>query len=303
MEDPYAILGVSRSASADEIKTAYRRWARELHPDVNPGDAGAEERFKAISAAFEILGDSERKRLYDEFGDIGLRAGFDPEQARAFNRWQGRPGSGFGFGGRGFSGVTIEELFGADPFGGRTSPNRRGGDIRAAVAVELRDAVLGAEREITFERPDGGEKRLKVKIPAGIEDRGTLRLTGQGMAGPAGPGDLLLEISVRPHPHLRRQGRDLYLDVPVTVKEAMLGGVIDIPTFQGEIRLTVPPGSQSGNTLRVRGRGVSGATPGDLLVVLFVQVPDAARGQALAERAAADLDQLYPSDVRASLRL
>ena len=163
MEDLYATLGVPRSATIDEIKKVYRQKARELHPDVNPGDAGAEERFKQVSAAFDVLSNPDKKKLYDEFGADGLRPGFDPEQARGFRTWQRRAG---GFRG-GFGGGGIGDVFGGfdlgDLFGGRADPMpRRGSDVRAAIAIDLRDAVVGGERDIALQRPEGGTKHLKV---------------------------------------------------------------------------------------------------------------------------------------------
>ncbi len=341
--DYYAVLGVPRGAGVDEIKKAYRKLARKHHPDVNAGNKRSEERFKEISAAFDVLSDPEKKKLYDEFGDEGLRPGFNAEQARAFKQWHhagGRGGfgggAGAGAGADGFAdlfggGFDLSDLFGgASPFGG-AARSRRGQDARAALTIELRDAVLGAERELTFERTvpcdecqgsgqrgrgrcsrcggagqQGKTVRLNVKIPAGIADGHTMRLAGQGMPGGAGaaPGDLLLDITVAPHPFLERRGQDLYLTLPVTLREAMLGARVEVPTFQGKINLTLPAGSQNGEKLRVRGRGVGGKEGGgDLYVVLDVRLPTTGADRPSVRSAVAELDQLYTDDVRAGLRL
>jgi len=378
-KDLYAILGVERDASADEIKRAYRRLARKHHPDVNPGDAKAEETFKQISAAFDILGDADKRKNYDEFGEDATKPGFDPEKARAYRDWQSRAQASESFrGGRSrdadFGGFDLGDLFGGmGGFGGRRrARDRRGADVESRLEISLRDAVLGTERDLSFSRPKpceacggsgtkrggapttckecGGSgqqnvaqgplsfrapcpacggtgqtsgppcpscggagqrdsrARLKVQVPSGVEDGQTIRLAGQGMPGVGAgtPGDLLIRIKVAAHPLLSRDGRDLLLDVPVTVREAMLGGKIDVPTLDGTIKLTLPAGSQTGTKLRAKGKGVpaSGKRPaGDLYVVIRVQVPDANKDPELARRAADDLEKLYPNDVRAELRL
>lgn len=378
--DLYAILGVERGASPDDIKKAYRKLARKLHPDVNPGDKDAEERFKEVSAAFEVLGDARKREVYDEFGEEGLKTGFDPEQARAYRDWQRRAEAtgAFRYGPADFRSAEFDlgEIFGdvVDGTGAfsRRPRAQRGADIESQMQVSFRDAILGTERDLAFARPSecpackgsgteetkapqtcpecrgsgyrsvaqgplafravcttcgglgeqpgpacktcggagevGGTARLKVKVPPGINDGQAIRLPGQGMPGRGGgpPGDLFIRVSVMPHALLHKQGRDLHLEVPVTVGEAMLGAKIDVPTLSGNIKLTIPPSSQSGTKLRLKGKGVpaSGGQPaGDFYVELRVQVPDSKREPERAKRAAGDLERLYEQDVRAGLHL
>jgi molecular chaperone DnaJ len=369
--DLYGILGVSREASEEEIKKAYRRLARKYHPDVNK-EKGAEEKFKEVSAAFEVLGDKDKRKLYDEFGPEGLRAGFNPEAARQYRRYGGMGGMGgsapagespFGGGGFDFSDL-INDLFRQS----RGHPQRAAGaDINAEIDVDLKDAAVGAERDLAIDKPTActtchgegtapGSKprtcpqcngsgrtrapgglpipmpcsmcggsgvlegppcptcggsgevmqrvRLRVKIPAGVEDGSRIRLSGQGGPGVAGgpPGDLYLLVKLRPHPLLERHGLDLSLNVPVTVREAMEGAEVDVPTFEGAVRLKVPPESQSGKKLRLRGRGMPSlkGAKGDFYVVVQVAIPPANEKSLSAARA---LDEAYAAPVRSQLTL
>jgi curved DNA-binding protein len=333
-KDLYAVLGVPRTASEAEIKKAYRKLARKHHPDVNPGDKKAEQHFKEVSAAYEVLSDKEKRKLYDEFGEDAARIGFDPEKARAYREWQeqvkhtrrGGARSGgvppgfeeFSGGGEGFS-VNIEDLLG-DLFrqgGGRKRtrrvrfdeggfegfevPPREGADIEAEMTVDLLDAIKGVEREIEI-----NGQRLRVKIPRGLKDGQKIRLKGQGRPSPnAGArGDLLITVHTAAHPILRRDGNDLFLDVPVTIHEAMFGARIEIPTPDGTVKVSVPPGSQSGTKLRLKGKGVHGREgAGDLYAILSVKVPDAGSAAEDARRAAESLEKLYTSGVRSALEL
>jgi DnaJ-class molecular chaperone len=353
MKDPYTVLGASKTATADELKKAYRKLAKKLHPDHNPGDKKAEERFKEVSSAFEILEDPKKRALYDEFGEVSTRQGFDEAKARQYAQAAASGGFGRGgfsgggtgggpYGGGGFQGEPadfssmFEELFNQQrPAGGgrgRRAPGpEAGNDAEAKVEVDLRDAVLGAERELSFERqvvcptckgsgmqgratcPQcNGEgqieetARLKVKIPAGVETGSVVRLAGQGAPGVRGgsTGDLYLRITVREHPTVRVTGKDLLLDLPVTASEALAGGEVTAPTFEGPVTLKIPAGSQSGRKLRLRGRGLpalkAGGTRGDLYVVLQIVLPPDSE----ASREAVDaLQKLYKTDVRASLVL
>lgn len=316
MGDLYEVLGVGRNASADEIKRSYRRLAKKNHPDMNPGDQAAEERFKAASHAFEILSDPEKRKLYDEFGEEATRPGFDADKARSYRQWQGY-GRGGGFGGFDFSDTDsanfgdMGDIF-SSFFGGRRGYGAgptRGANTEARMEITLREAVLGGEREISVQRGDGTLRTLRVKIPAGIKPGQSIRLSGQGMPGRAGApaGDLLIQVDVAAHPVLKREGQDLHLDLPVTVGEALLGAQVEVPTLTGSVRLTLPPGSQNGTKLRLRGKGApaSGRQPaGDLYVRLDVRLPpvDGGRGEKV-KKAIQTLEAQYGTDVRRDLRL
>jgi curved DNA-binding protein len=317
--DLYDIFGVARGASQDDIKKAYRRLAKQYHPDVNPGNKAAEDKFKEVTAAFEVLSDPKRRALYDEFGPDSLRSGFDEKKAQAFRQWKRRGAAGGGappdFGDFGdFATVDVGDLgtfdFGTifgDLFGrrggARGGPVRQpaaGGSVEAEIDIDLRDAALGAERDV---RVDG--KTLRVKIPAGVSDGSQIRLAGQGSPSPFGgaAGDLFLRVRLKEHPLLRREGKDLYLDLPVTVPEAVLGAEITLPTFEGAVRLRVPPGAQAGTQLRLRGRGLpdlKGGPRGDLYAVVKIVLPEAS--EKLREAAKA-LEGLYKADPRAGISL
>ena len=317
--DLYEILGVPRTASTEEIKKAYRRLAKKYHPDVNPGNKPAEEKFKEVTAAFEVLSDEKKRKLYDEFGPDSLRSGFDDKRAEEYRRWkrQGAPPGGMPFDFGDFSTVDVGD-FGAFDFGtifgdlfggvggarvrrGRRGPSpSAGAHAEAEIEVSLRDAVLGAEREI---RVDG--RTFRVKIPAGVGDGSQIRLAGQGGRGANGgpSGDLFLQVKLRDHPHVRREGKDLYLDLPVTVPEAALGAEVRLPTFEGPVTLKVPAGAQSGVQLRLRGKGLPdlrGGARGDLYAVVKIVLP--ARSERLA-KAVKPLEGLYEGDPRAGISL
>jgi curved DNA-binding protein len=313
--DLYEILGVPRAAAADEIKKAYRRLAKKYHPDVNPGDRAAEEKFKEVTAAFEVLSDAKKRRLYDEFGPDALRTGFDERRAEEYRRWKSQgvpPGAmPFDFGdfstvdvgdfGRFDFGSIFGDLFGGGGGrrGGRVVP-RQGASAEAEIAVDLRDAVLGAERDI---RVDG--RTLRVKIPPGVTDGSQIRLAGQGGAGAHGgtAGDLFLRVRLREHPLVRREGKDLFVELPVTVPEAVSGAEVTLPTFEGPVRLKVPPGSQSGRRLRLRGRGLPdlrGGERGDLHAVVRVVLPEPSER---LRKAVEPLAPLYEGDPRAAISL
>ena len=315
--DLYDILGVPRTASHEEIKKAYRRLAKQHHPDVNPGNKQAEERFKEASAAFEVLSDERRRKLYDEFGADSLRSGFDPARAEEVRRWrrQGAPPGGqpFDFGdfstvnSDGFDfGSIFEQIFGqGGPRSGRGGHGRRaspvpGADLEADVELDLKEAVTGGERDV---RVDG--RTLRVTIRPGMSDGSRVRVAGQGHPGRhgGGPGDLLLRVRLRPHPLVRVQGRDLELDLPITVPEAALGAEVELPTFEGKVLLKVPAGAQSGAKVRLRGRGLpdpKGGARGDLYVVFKLVLPEASEKLAKAARA---LEPLYKGDPRAGISL
>jgi curved DNA-binding protein len=326
-EDFYKILGVSRDADEKTIKKAYRKIARDNHPDLNPDDEEAEERFKRASVAFEVLSDSEKRSLYDEFGMAGLREGFDAEQARKYQQWQSQaggrrpPGGGQRFywssgGGGGGGGPEFQDIFGSvfggrspfdtsdySDFGGFYTGPLKGRDVEAALTLDFMTAVKGGELEL---RVDG--KTIKVRIPAGADEGDKLRLKGKGSPAPEGApkgskaGDLLLSIHVKPHDLLERDGLDLYLDVPVTVSEAVLGAKIAVPTPHGDFNVTVPSGVNSGSKLRLKGKGVHrGKKEGDFYAVIQIQPPDRVTDE--VRTAAEAIDSGYTQPVRDALEL
>lgn len=263
----YDTLGVKRDASADEIRAAYRKLARKHHPDINPGDEHAEDRFKQVAAAYEVLSDAKRRAAYDEFGEASLEGGFDPDKAREYARWQQTRRQRA----EQFDEGPVEFDF-AEMFGGARGP-RRGADLHATLRMTLRQAIEGAE--VALEVP--GQGTVRVRIPAGADTGSTIRLAGKGAPGARGgpPGDLVIETEVEPHPRLRREGLDLHLVLPVDLDEAYNGATVEVPTFGGPVMLKIPPRSQNGARLRLRGKGVPRKDErGDLIVELDVRMPD-----------------------------
>lgn len=298
MKDLYASLGVPKTASADELKKAYRALTKQYHPDRNPGNKQAEERFKDANTAYDVLSDAKKRALYDEFGEISLTQGFDPDRARAYKEAQARAAESRRY--QNFSDVdTDTDVFDddiGDPrqtqfddflsrlFGGgrvrtdgsvRGRARGKGSDISGEITVSLLDALHGVTVPVRIEGENGEGRTLDVKVPQGIADQGKLRLRGQGGGGnPAG--DLLLTVKVRTHPRLTRDGNDLRMSVPVTAFEAYRGGPIDVRTPWGQVSVKLPAGSQNGQTLRLRSHGVragGGKPAGDLLVTLDVRMP------------------------------
>jgi DnaJ-class molecular chaperone len=327
-KDYYSILGVGKTAGTDEIKKAYRKLARKYHPDVNPSNKAAEEKFKEISEAHEVLTNTEKRKIYDEFGEEGLRAGFDPEQARQFRRWQsygrgGRAASGgyfsdfsFDGGATGYSGMDdiLRSVFG-EAAGGRTAYSSRGPipgrDVSAELDVDFVTACKGAVTRFTIQRDAGSgpgprTETIEVKVPEGVDDGSVIRLAGKGEPGLNGgaPGNLLVTIRVKPHRVFKREGDDLKCHIPITVKEALKGAEITVPTLSGPVQLKIPPGAGSGQTLRLRGKGVPNLktkTPGDLYVTLLVHTPQTQDPRAL--EAAEVLEGFYSGDLRKDIRL
>jgi molecular chaperone DnaJ len=362
----YSILGVPKNASDDAIRKAYRKLARENHPDLKPGDKAAEERFKQISAANDVLGNPKKRALYDEFGEVGLKEGFDAEQARAYSRYAGGgPSAGGGGGGQGYS-FDMGDLFG-DFFGSREryEPPSRGNDLQAVVELDFAEALRG--KEITLQLPvahpcgvcrgsgrrSGGAQRrcptcrgqgqvnvgghpgmpktrcpaclgtgqvadpcpgcggqgqvthqgpVTVRIPAGADNNSKLRVAGRGAPGKGGAGDLLLTVKVRPHRWFRRQGNDLIVRLPLTVAEALCGTQVTVPTLTGSVQVKIPPSTQTGTRLRLKGKGVSrGQKHGDLFVEVELRLPEANSPE--AEAAARALEGQYNRPVRAGLTL
>ena len=284
MNDPYVTLGVKKNATADEIKKAYRRLARELHPDVNQNNPSAAEKFKDVTAAYDILSDPAKRTRYDN-GEIDAngneRPGFNFNQGGSY--WQGAGGSQGGF--------DFSDLFGGGSFntggaegfadfasffhpGGRQrSFKKKGADINYSMEVSFLDAALGVEREVTL----ANGKRIKVKIPAGTDNDSVLRLKEQGNPGIGGgkPGDALVKIVVGKHPLFTREGLDIIANIPISIKEAVNGGKITVPTLDGKVAVTVPKNSNHGSVLRLRGKGVAkGVHKGDLLLKLYIVIPD-----------------------------
>ena len=380
-DDFYSILGVSKTSSQEEIKKAYRKLARKWHPDLNPGNQEAEQKFKDIAQAYEALGNKEKRKLYDEFGEESLRSGFDAEKAREYKNW----GSGFEQqaggrasygGGAGFGQYTSYEdlfgdLFGQGASGGgfRSAGPAHGRNIEHEMTIDFLNALRGFETELSMQKPqacstckgsgqapgskmttcpacggsgrlnvaDGpmqftracpqcgghgqtgtpcrpcggsgqvmGTEHIRVTIPKGVKEGSKVRVAGKGEPGLNGgkPGDLYLVIRVKPHPLLKREGDNLRLEVPVTVREAMAGSNVNIPTVEGSVNLKVPPKSQSGQTLRLKGKGAYNTktkSPGDLLVTIFVKVPQTDDPEAL--EAASKIDGLYEKNIRENLRL
>jgi DnaJ-class molecular chaperone len=283
-QDPYLELGVPRTASADELRRAFRKLAKKHHPDANQGNKEAEEKFKRVSAAFDLLGDEDKRRKFDAgeidadgretFRGFGGGTGGFNRAGGPFNQAGGgfRPGSGAQFEDVDLGDI-LGEMFGAR--GGRSGGfggPQRGGDVRTRLEIDLEDAIAGARRRIAFS--DG--RTLDVSIPKGATDGQVLRLKGQGSPGRAGAGDALIEIAIKPHPVFKREGDNLVMDLPVSVPDAVLGGKVEAPTPEGAVTLTVPPGSNSGSTLRLKGRGMTGANGrrGDLMARIVVTLPD-----------------------------
>ncbi len=297
-KDYYQTLGVSKDAKPEEIKKAYRKLARQYHPDVNPDDPKAEEKFKEINEAYQVLSDDDKRKKYDQFGSQWKqyqRTGGRPEDFD-WSQWaaRGQPGGAqyrtvsqeefeqmFGGGLGGFSDF-FETLFGG--MGGmrgarRTArrpgaqPAGRGRDIEHPVQISLEEAFHGTTRLLSFE----GGRRIEASIPPGVKSGSKVRLSGQGAEGARGAGDLFLRVEVWPHPRFERQGDDLYVDQPIDFFTALLGGEVKVATIDKEVQLTVPPESDSGKTFRLKGLGMprlgKPSERGDLYVSLQIQVP------------------------------
>jgi DnaJ-class molecular chaperone len=274
--DYYEVLGIPKTADNKQIKAAYRRLARKYHPDVNKGDKGAEEKFKEVAEAFAVLSDKEKRASYDRGGHAAFGAGFDP--------FAGFDAGHFDFG---FGNLSdIFEMFAGGRAGGRryAGPSR-GGDLRFETRISFMDAVNGATLELKVPRRvwtgsgfSSREERVKARIPAGVDDGSTVRLAGRGDAGRSGgpPGDLFIILRVEPHGTFRRDGANLICDVPVGLATAALGGTVEVPTLGESAKITIPPGTRSGQKFRLRGRGITGSPgkpPGDLYAVVQIHPP------------------------------
>jgi curved DNA-binding protein len=299
-KDYYKTLGVSKSAEEKEIKKAYRKLARQYHPDVNPGDASAESRFKEINEAYEVLSDAEKRKMYDQFGSQWQqyqRAGGNPNDF--WQQWQNQRGGQRTrtvspeeyeqmFGGSGGFSDFFESLFGGRggqaggfDFGGFTSGQRanprprRGQDVEHPIQITLEEAFHGATRQLQWE--DG--RTLNAKIPRGVKTGSRIRLSGQGGSGTAGAGDLFLKVEVQPHPTFQREDDDLKVDVPVDLYTAVLGGRVEVPTIDRTVQLTIPPETANGKVFRLRGLGMpklkNPDERGDLFATIDVTLPTA----------------------------
>jgi DnaJ-class molecular chaperone len=305
MPDPYEVLGVDRKASAGDIKSAFRRLAKKLHPDANKNDPKAATRFAEINAAYEILGDDDKRKAFDR-GEIDAEGkprfqGFEGFGAGAGPGAGRRAGGGFGpdsefetfsFGPEGFTRSTrrggagfggFEDIL-KEAFGRAGARGQRGGgeafapeefsvgaDVAAALTISLSDAAHGVTQRLHL--PSG--KDVDVKIPAGITSGQQIRLRGQGMAGPGGSGDVLITVSIAPHPLFTLDGTDIRLDLPITLYEATLGAKVRVPTLERPVEITIPPGTSSGRTFRLKGKGFPAkAGPGDLLATVRIVLPE-----------------------------
>ena len=369
----YQVLGVERGASRDDIRKAYRKLARKYHPDINPGNKEAESKFKEISVAYDVLSDDAKRKLYDEFGEAGLAAGFDAEKARSYQSWQQGAAAGAG-GGVEFNMDDLGDLFGG--FGGMSGRGRRsqpgpmrGDDIESTMEIDFLDAVRGFQTAISLQRPVtcetchgagtrpgsapsqcpecGGTgsksvaqgplqfrqtcprclgtgqlpgdpcgtcrgagrvlrpETIRVNIPPGAEPGKRIRLRGKGEAGIRGgpAGDLYIVPRIRPHPLFTRSGRDLSMELPITIGEALRGATVEVPTPAGKVNVKIPAGAQSGQQLRLKGKGVAahGQSPaGDLYLRLMIRVP---KNNNIAPDIIDRIDRAYPEDVRKDVRL
>ena len=267
-KDYYKVLGVSEDASIGEIKKAFKLLARKYHPDLHPDDKSMEAKFKEINEANSVLSDPKKRANYDYAG----KEVFEPVMGGPF----GQGGQG---GGTGFSMGGIEDLF-STFFDARRgpAPPRKGTDIESAMEIDFMHAALGSEFKITVTRGKRREK-ITVKIPAGVDDNSRVKLSGKGNPGVNGapPGDLYIITKVKPHPYFIRKGKNIYLDVPITIKEALLGASITVPTLIGTTRVKVPPGTHGGMKLRIKGKGVKGirGAKGDIYLMITISVPKA----------------------------
>lgn len=369
--DYYRILGVDRTASREDIRKAYRKLARKYHPDINPGNNKTEGKFKEISVAHDILSDPKKRKLYDEFGEAGLAAGFDAKNARSYRQWQEeakRAGGGYEF-----KAKNLGDLFGnlGNMFGssrGKQTGPIRGSDVEATLEIDFLDAVRGFQTSLRLQRPVSCEnchgagtklgtkpiacpecngtgsksavqgplqfrqtcrrcrgngklpgdaciscrgtgrvlrpETIRVNVPPGAEPGKRIRLRGKGEPGVRGgpTGDLYIVPQIRSHPFLTRSGRDLTMDLPITVGEAVRGATVKVPTPVGTVKIKIPSGAQSGQRLRVKGKGVPAhrqSPAGDLYLRLMIRVPT----ERVPREAVEKIDKAYAEDVRKGVRL
>jgi molecular chaperone DnaJ len=294
-KDFYAILGVDKKASGDEIKKKYRSLAREFHPDKTKGDDALEEKFKAVSEAYDILSDSKKRAEYDEARSLFERGGFRGPM--------GGQGGGGDFSDL-FGGGSPNDIF-ANLFGGggvRRGP-RKGQDLQTESTITFKEAIIGTTLELKLSLDGGKPQTITARVPAGVNDGAKIRVKGKGAPGEAGPGDLFILLHVRAHPIFSRKGENILLTLPVTFVEATLGADIKVPTLDGEeVTVRLAPGTPNGRTLRVKGRGIKkGSVVGDLLATIEVQVPQKIEGEA-SEALKKFADATASHDVRMEFR-
>lgn len=283
MPDPYSILGVARGASESEIKSAYRKLAKQLHPDKNKDNPKATERFSEVTNAYDLLNDKDKRARFDR-GEIDGNGNPTAPFGHGFGQGSGGQSGGFEFNQAGGDfGDIFEGLFGGGRQagagggfsgfgrGGRAAPPQRGGNVEYRLAVDFVDAATQAPQRITLQ--DG--KTIDLKLPAGVEKGTQMRLAGKGMAGPGGAGDAIVTIEIRPHRFFVRDGDDVRVELPITLVEAVKGGKVKVPTVDGAVMLAVPPGATSGKTLRLKGKGFTtkAGGRGDQMVTLMIDIP------------------------------
>lgn len=280
MRDPYQVLGVDKSVSADELKSAYRKLAKKLHPDVNPGKKDIEQKFKEVTAAYDLLSDPAKRARFDrgEIDGQGNERGFSGAHAGGgdpFGGWRSRRGSNAGP--DPFGGINPEDIFAEFMGGGRggrgSQSAARGSDVTYSLNVPFIESCLGGKRRVTL----ASGKTIDVTIPPGTIEGHKLRLRGQGQAGSAGAGDAIVEIHIEPHAYFTRKDNDIYLDAPISLPEAILGASIKVPTLNSTVAVKVPQGTNSDATLRLKGKGVptgKGDAAGDMFVKLKIMLPE-----------------------------
>ena len=293
-KDFYKVLGASKSDDQAAIKRKHRALVKDLHPDTNHGDSAKEEKFKAVSEAYEILSDSKKRAEYDEARSLFERGGF-----RAPTGGQNFQGGDFSdiFGG-GNSQDIFANLFGG---GGRRGP-RKGQDLQTEATITFRESVFGTNLDLRLGTDRGAPQNITARVPAGVNDGAKIRVKGKGAPGEAGPGDLFILLHVKPHPIFSRKAENLLVSLPITFTEAALGADVKVPVLSGdEVTVRIAPGTPNGRTLRVKGRGITkGSTTGDLLVTVEVQVPQRVDGKAL-EALRTFAEETAGEDVRAEL--
>jgi molecular chaperone DnaJ len=292
-KDFYKVLGVDKKAAADEIKRKYRGLVKDLHPDTNHGDSAKEEKFKAVSEAYEILSDAKKRAEYDEARSLFERGGF---RAPGGGNFQGGDFSDI------FGGGNPQDIF-ANLFGGggRRGP-RKGQDLQTEATITFRESIFGTNLDLRLSTDRGATQNITARVPAGVNDGAKIRVKGKGAAGEAGPGDLFILLHVKPHPIFSRKAENLLVTLPITFTEAALGADVKVPVMSGEeVTVRIAPGTPNGRTLRVKGRGITkGSHTGDLLVTVDVQVPQRVDGKAL-EALRTFAEETAGEDVRAEL--